>query len=80
MTQVTTREVQHHFARVLAKVEAGETVVVTKRGEDVAVISAAKLNNQRKLKVPDFSALRRELGTEGDHLENEVIKMRDESR
>ena len=38
MKTATTREVQHHFSKVLDWVEAGEEVIVTRRGEDVALI------------------------------------------
>ena len=39
MKTVTTREVQHHFSKVLEIVEAGEEVVITRRGEEVALIT-----------------------------------------
>lgn len=35
---MTTREVNQNFSKVLARVEAGETVVVTKHGRPVAEI------------------------------------------
>jgi antitoxin (DNA-binding transcriptional repressor) of toxin-antitoxin stability system len=39
MKTVTTREVQHHFARVLQDLSEGGSVQVTRRGEVVAVLS-----------------------------------------
>ena len=36
MKTATTREVQHHFSRVLDWVEDGEEVVITRRGKQVA--------------------------------------------
>ena len=36
MKTATTREVQHHFSRVLNWVDSGEEVVITRRGEKVA--------------------------------------------
>ncbi len=39
MKTVTTREVQHHFARVLENLSEEGSVQVTRRGEVVAVIS-----------------------------------------
>jgi len=36
MKTVTTREAQHHLSRVLEMVEAGEDVVITRRGKKVA--------------------------------------------
>ena len=39
MRHVTAREANQHFARVLSAVEAGEEVVISKRGKPVAVMS-----------------------------------------
>ena len=36
MKTATTREVQHHFSKVLNWVDAGEEVVITRRGKKVA--------------------------------------------
>jgi len=41
MRQVTVREVQHHLARVLAVVQAGEEVEITRRDAVVARIVPA---------------------------------------
>jgi prevent-host-death family protein len=42
MKQVTAREANQHFARILSAVEAGEQVVISKRGKPVAVMSPYK--------------------------------------
>ena len=39
MRQVSAREANQHFAKVLSAVEAGEQVVISKRGKPVAVMS-----------------------------------------
>jgi prevent-host-death family protein len=39
MITASVREVQHHFSRVLEHVEDGESVLVTRRGRVVAVLS-----------------------------------------
>jgi len=39
MRHVTAREANQNFARLLASVEAGDQVVISKRGRPVAVIS-----------------------------------------
>lgn len=39
MRHVTAREANQHFAKVLSAVEAGEQVVISKRGKPVAVMS-----------------------------------------
>jgi prevent-host-death family protein len=42
MRQVTAREANQHFARILSAVEAGEQVVISKHGKPVAVMSPYK--------------------------------------
>ena len=39
MKTVTTREAQHHSAKILEHLEDGEDVIVTRRGKQVARIS-----------------------------------------
>jgi antitoxin (DNA-binding transcriptional repressor) of toxin-antitoxin stability system len=59
MKTVTTREVQHHFSRVLNYVEAGEEVQVTRRNKVVARIvlpEPVAKPRRRKVKWPDFRA------------------------
>lgn len=38
MTSVTTREVQHHLAKVLRRIAKGEEVAITLRGKPIALI------------------------------------------
>jgi prevent-host-death family protein len=59
MKHVTAREANQHFARVLSSVEAGERVVVTKRGRPVAVISPyqAELSEERKAAIERLKAV-----------------------
>lgn len=40
MKTVTTREAQHHLTKVLQMVEAGEEVVITRRGKQIARLSS----------------------------------------
>jgi prevent-host-death family protein len=42
MRQVTAREANQHFSKVLSTVERGEQVVISKRGKLVAVLSPYK--------------------------------------
>jgi prevent-host-death family protein len=42
MKHVTARDANQHFAKVLSAVEAGEHVVISKRGKPVAVMSPYK--------------------------------------
>ena len=53
MKRVSAREANHRFAQVLSSVEAGEQIVVTKRGKPVAVISPyrAEPSEERKAAI-----------------------------
>jgi prevent-host-death family protein len=59
MKHVSAREANQHFAQVLSSVEAGEQVVVTKRGKPVAVISPyrGETSEQRRAAIEDFLKL-----------------------
>ena len=59
MRQVSAREANQHFAQVLSSVEAGEQVLVTKRGKPVAVISPyrGETSEQRRAAIEDFLKL-----------------------
>ncbi|MGB0993840.1 MAG: type II toxin-antitoxin system Phd/YefM family antitoxin [Akkermansiaceae bacterium] len=39
MKTVTTREAQHHLSKVLEMVSAGEEVIITRRGKQVALVT-----------------------------------------
>ncbi|MBV9015285.1 MAG: type II toxin-antitoxin system prevent-host-death family antitoxin [Alphaproteobacteria bacterium] len=56
MKRITAREANQRFAQVLSNVEAGEQVVVTKRGKPVAVISPyrAEPSEERNAVVEAF--------------------------
>ena len=59
MRQVSAREANQHFAQVLSSVEAGEQVLVTKRGKPVAVISPyrGETSEQRRAAIDNFLKL-----------------------
>ena len=42
MRHVSAREANQHFAKVLSAVEAGEQVMISKRGKPIAVMSPYK--------------------------------------
>jgi prevent-host-death family protein len=56
MKHVSAREANQHFAQVLTSVEAGERVIVTKRGKPVAVISPyqAEPSEQQRAALDEF--------------------------
>jgi len=76
MKQTTIRELKHATTRVLAMVESGQTVEVTRRKKPVAVLSPP--GRGRAPEKPDFAArLRgiygeRVLGTTGTELVGEA--------
>lgn len=58
MKTVTTREAQHHLSKVLEMVSAGEEVVITRRGKQVAKLSPVE-DESAKRKVDWAESLRR---------------------
>ena len=58
------REAQHHLAKLVKDVEAGEEIVLTKRGVKTVKLVPYQKVPQRKVKMPDFRALRKSIGTD----------------
>ena len=54
MKAVTVREVQHRLAAILERVEQGERVTITRRGQAVATLVPA--GRRGKIRWPDFKA------------------------
>ncbi|NQU66236.1 MAG: type II toxin-antitoxin system prevent-host-death family antitoxin [SAR324 cluster bacterium] len=52
MKTASVGEVQKNFAKVINRINAGEEIMITKRGKIVAKISA--VSPQKKLQWPDF--------------------------
>ena len=52
METATVGEIQRNFAKVLRKIKSGEEIIVTKRGEPVAKITA--LGAKQDIVWPDF--------------------------
>ncbi len=52
METATVGEIQKNFSEVLRKIKSGEEIIVTKRGEPVAKITA--LGAKRNIDWPDF--------------------------
>lgn len=55
MAVATVREVQHKLAEVLARVEAGEEVIITRRGKVIARLVPPR-PAKRAQRWPDFKA------------------------
>ncbi len=71
--KVSVLEAQQDLSHLLEKVTAGEEVIITQNGEDVATLVASK-----KV-LPDLSEFRASIKLEGEPLSQTVIKMRGES-
>jgi prevent-host-death family protein len=59
MKQVTAREANQQFAKILSAVEAGEQVMISKHGKPVAVMSPYRpsLDAERQAAVAEFLAV-----------------------
>lgn len=53
MKTTTMRELKHHTAALVARVEAGEEIELTKRGRPVARLSPTRARG--KPRMPDFA-------------------------
>jgi len=56
MKTATVRDVQHHFRKVLAWVEDGEEVLVTRRNKSVARLVPCTPTSPASVPLPDFAA------------------------
>ena len=75
--KVTVREVRKELSRLLTRVEAGEEVVITRNGKEVAKLVATS----ETLKVlPDLTEFRASLQLKGEPISRTVVRMRDDSR
>jgi antitoxin (DNA-binding transcriptional repressor) of toxin-antitoxin stability system len=72
---VTVVEAQAHLSELLDKVEAGEQVVITRRGKPVASMSAVA---QPKKPIPSMAALRARIPKLKEPLSETLRKLRDE--
>lgn len=61
MKTATVADLRNRFPSVYRWIEEGETVELTKRGKVIARIVPAPLAKPRKIKWPDFAAIRREI-------------------
>lgn len=78
MKTATMREAQHHLAKLLKEVEAGEEIILTLRGVKTAKIVPYKEPAPRKVTMPDFRAMRKRIGTdEVTDGVNEVLYLRE---
>ncbi|CAN5493626.1 hypothetical protein BH23VER1_BH23VER1_24030 [soil metagenome] len=79
MRTATVREAQHHLSKLLQELESGEDIVLTRRGQKIATLSAYRESDQSEIAFPDFGQLRRDLGTDSIKGQNAILQMREES-
>ncbi len=58
MKTATVREAQHHLAKLLAEVEKGEEIVLTRRGKQVGKLVPVK--NEKQVQEVDWVAALKE--------------------
>ena len=78
MKTVTTREAQHHLAKVMELVEMGGEVVITRRGKKVAKLVPFVDDEEQPVKVPEFGTWRKGNGIERCGGENAIVGLREE--
>jgi len=79
MQTIQASEAKTHFLRILDDVERGESIVVTRHGKEVALISPKNLVDRERVQraIEGMQALRQRIGKVS--LE-EILSMRDEGR
>jgi len=81
MKTASVREIQHHLARVLAWVENGEEVLVTRRNKTIARLVPHSPADPVSVPLPDFAARARAIwGAEpkGPSLSETILTNREE--
>jgi antitoxin (DNA-binding transcriptional repressor) of toxin-antitoxin stability system len=77
MKTASVYDVQHNFSRILSWVDAGETVIISRRRVPVAKLVPMK-KNKLSAKMPDFMARLKE--DYGDHVAPDSQPILDEIR
>ena len=75
--RVSVREARQHFRRLLDQVEAGEEVIVLRRGVEVGSLTKPRRKNVR---LPDLDSFRASIKVSGRPLSREIIETRRSSR
>jgi len=73
---MNTKEARGHFSDLLKRVAAGDEVVITCRGKEIARM----LPPEVKKPFPDLTAFRASIKAKGEPLSQTIIKMRREAR
>lgn len=81
MKTATVRDVQHHFGKVLAWVEGGEEVQITRRSKPVARLVPTSADALSPAPLPDFAARARAIWRaqpQGRSLSKTILAEREE--
>jgi prevent-host-death family protein len=77
MLEVNVKELRTNLRQIIKRVEAGEEILVTRRGKAVARLSPPQ---QQPKQRPDLSAFRASIKIKGEPLSETVIRERREAR
>ncbi len=78
MNTVSLKDARKRLGELVEIVEHGESVVITRRGRQVARLVPAEKKAARQL--PDLTQFRASLKVKGRSLTDELLAMRDEER
>jgi prevent-host-death family protein len=77
MKTATVRDVRHKFGDVIASVEQGESVAISKRGEIIAIISPPPFEKKTPRKKPDFAGRMKRLFGNRKFSESMIVEERE---
>ena len=77
MRSVTAREANQSFSRILSEAEAGEEIVITRRGKVVARLMPPETTPPE---FPDLTEFRASIKLQGESLSRTVVQERREAR
>ena len=75
--RVSVREARQNFRRLLDQVEAGEEIIVLRRGVEVGRVTKPK---RKTVRLPDLDTFRASIKVSGRPLSREIIETRRSSR
>jgi prevent-host-death family protein len=77
MAQVNIREVRGNLRALIERVEAGEEIVILRRGREVARLVPP---SREPARFPDLTAFRASIAIKGEPVSDTVIRQRREAR
>lgn len=77
MGPVSIKEARQHLSDLVDAAERGETIVITRRGKEVARLAPVERQRPR---LPDLTAFRARIKIRGRSLTEELLAMRQEER